>query len=54
VQRIPFARGKDFVSAYRSPWEAVERFREAVAVIAAEVGIDEPPELLPAHSFFSS
>jgi hypothetical protein len=32
-------------------WEAVERFREAVAVIAPEVGIGEPPEFFPAHTF---
>ena len=31
--------------------EAVERFREAIAPIAAEVGIEEPPEFFPAHTF---
>jgi hypothetical protein len=34
--------------------EAVERFREAVTPIAAEVGIEEPPHFFPAHTFFSS
>jgi hypothetical protein len=31
--------------------EAVERFREAIAPVAAEVGIEEPPEFFPAHTF---
>jgi len=31
--------------------EAVERFREAIAPIAAEVGIEEAPEFFPAHTF---
>jgi hypothetical protein len=30
---------------------AVHRFREAVSEIAAEVGIEEPPEFFPAHTF---
>jgi heme-degrading monooxygenase HmoA len=34
--------------------EAVERFREAIAPIAAEVGIEEPPEFFPAHTFVST
>ena len=31
--------------------EAVARFREAISSIAAEVGIEEPPEFFPAHTF---
>ncbi len=30
---------------------AVDRFREAVAAVAEEVGIEEPPEFFPAHTF---
>ena len=30
--------------------EAVARFRETIAPIAAEVGIEEPPEFFPAHT----
>jgi hypothetical protein len=30
---------------------AVERFREVVGPIAAEVGIEEPPKFFPAHTF---
>jgi hypothetical protein len=30
---------------------AVERFREAVTSIAEEVGIEQPPEFFPAHTF---
>jgi hypothetical protein len=33
--------------------EAVERFREAMGTIPEEVGIDEPPEFFPAHTFVS-
>lgn len=33
--------------------EAVGRFREATAPIAEEVGIEEPPEFFPAHTFIS-
>lgn len=31
--------------------DAVERFRAAVSDIAEEVGIEEPPEFFPAHTF---
>jgi hypothetical protein len=31
----------------------VDRFREAVGTIAAEAGIEEPPEFCPAHTFSS-
>lgn len=31
--------------------EAVARFREAISSIVAEVGIEEPPEFFPAHTF---
>ena len=30
---------------------AVDRFRDAVSAIATEVGIEEPPEFFPAHTF---
>jgi hypothetical protein len=30
---------------------AVRRFRDAVTAIAEEVGIEEPPEFFPAHTF---
>lgn len=30
---------------------AVRRFRDAVTPIAEEVGIEEPPEFFPAHTF---
>jgi hypothetical protein len=30
---------------------AVERFRDAVSAIAEEVGIEEPPQFFPAHTF---
>ncbi len=33
--------------------EAVARFREAVEPIAQEVGIEDPPEFFPAHTFIS-
>jgi hypothetical protein len=31
--------------------EAVDRFREAMSPIVQEVGIEEPPEFFPAHTF---
>jgi hypothetical protein len=31
--------------------EAVDRFREAISPIVQEVGIDDPPEFFPAHTF---
>ena len=31
--------------------EAVARFREAISPIVHEVGIEEPPEFFPAHTF---
>jgi len=34
--------------------EAVERFREAIASIAEEVGIEEPPEFFHVHTFISA
>jgi hypothetical protein len=34
--------------------EAVDRFREAIGPIAQEVGIEEPPEFFPAHTFVSA
>ena len=34
--------------------EAVRRFREVVTPIAEEVGIEEPPEFFPAHTFISA
>jgi len=34
--------------------EAVERFRDAVTEIAQEVGIEEPPQFFPAHTFISA
>jgi hypothetical protein len=33
--------------------EAVERFRALVTPIAQAVGIEEPPEFFPAHTFVS-
>jgi len=33
--------------------EAVERFNEAMGSIPREVGIEEPPEFFPAHTFIS-
>jgi len=34
--------------------EAVENFRQVMGTIPREVGIDEPPEFFPAHTFVSS
>ena len=34
--------------------EAVDRFRRAIEPIAREVGIEEPPEFFPAHTFVSA
>ena len=34
--------------------EAVERFRELVTPIARAVGIEEPPQFFPAHTYISS
>ena len=31
--------------------EAVTRFREAIAPIVREVGIEDPPEFFPVHTF---
>ena len=31
--------------------EAVEEFRQAMGTIPQEVGIEEPPEFFPAHTF---
>jgi hypothetical protein len=31
--------------------EAVDRFREAMSGIVQEVGIEEPPDFFPAHTF---
>jgi hypothetical protein len=33
--------------------EAVDRFREAIGAVAQEVGIEDPPEFFPAHTFIS-
>ena len=33
--------------------EAVERFNEAMGSIPREVGIEEPPDFFPAHTFIS-
>ncbi len=33
--------------------DAVERFREAMGTIPEEVGIEEPPQFFPAHTFVS-
>ena len=33
--------------------EAVARFREVIAPIAQEVGIEAPPEVFPAHTYLS-
>jgi len=33
--------------------EAVRRFRETISPIAEEVGIEDPPEFFPAHTFVS-
>ena len=33
--------------------EAVARFREAMGTIPVEVGIEEPPEFFPVHTFVS-
>ena len=33
--------------------EAVERFNEVMASIPREVGIEEPPDFFPAHTFIS-
>ena len=34
--------------------EAVARFREAIAPIAQSVGIEDPPEFFPVHTFISA
>ena len=34
--------------------EAAARFREAVGTIPLEVGIEEPPDFFPAHTFVSA
>ena len=34
--------------------EAIARFREVIAPIVQEVGIDDPPEFFPAHTFISA
>ena len=34
--------------------EAVQRFREMIAPIAEEVGIEVPPDVFPAHTFVSA
>ncbi len=34
--------------------EAAERFREVISPIAQDVGIEEPPEFFPAHTFLSA
>ena len=34
--------------------EAVERFRDAIAPVAKEAGIEEPPEFFPAHTYVSA
>lgn len=31
--------------------EAAERFREAMGTVPLEVGIEEPPDFFPAHTF---
>src|ERR1051325_9018885 len=33
--------------------DAVDRFREVIAPIAEAVGIEEPPEFFPTHTFVS-
>ena len=33
--------------------EAVGRFREAIRPIVEEVGVEEPPDFFPAHTFVS-
>ena len=33
--------------------EAVENFRRVIGTIPQEVGIEEPPEFFPAHTFIS-
>ncbi len=38
----------------RESEEAVARFRELIGPIAREVGIEEPPDFFPAHTFISS
>jgi hypothetical protein len=34
--------------------QAVERFNEAMGTIPREVGIEEPPDFFPAHTYFVS
>jgi hypothetical protein len=34
--------------------EAVDQFREAMSTIVQEVGIEEPPEFFPTHTFVSA
>ena len=34
--------------------EAVARFREAIAPIVQEIGIEDPPEFFPVHTFISA
>ena len=34
--------------------DAVRRFRETISPIAQAVGIEEPPEFFPAHTFVSA
>ena len=34
--------------------EAIVRFREVIAPIVQEVGVDDPPEFFPAHTFISA
>lgn len=33
--------------------QAVEAFREAIGTIPIEVGIEEPPDFFPAHTYYS-
>ena len=34
--------------------EAVERFQEIIRPIASEVGIEEPPQFFPAHTYVAA
>ena len=46
------ANGFCIVDVFESE-EAVQRFREALGTIPLEVGIEQPPEFFPAHTYVS-
>ena len=49
----PSENGFCIVDVWESE-EAFARFREAVAPIAQNVGIEDPPEIFPVHTFITA